>query len=81
MASIWSASPPGSDISLRPSRRLEERQQADVFAFHGGPFDTLLLMMHGIGMVGDLDGLDRFLRHAHTLLKPEGQLLFDFLMS
>ena len=66
-------------LQILAERGVEERQQADVFEFHGGPFDTLLLMMHGIGLVGDLAGLDRFLTHAHTLLKPGGQLLFDSL--
>ena len=36
-------------------------------------------MMHGIGMVQDLTGLDRFLEHAHSLLKPSGQILLDSL--
>ena len=66
-------------LEILAQRGVEECRQADIFQFHGGPFDTLLLMMHGIGMVGDLAGLDRFLGHAHTLLKPGGQLLFDSL--
>ena len=59
-------------LQILGERGVEQRQQADIFAFDGGRFDTLLLMMHGIGMVGDLEGLDRFLTHAHTLLKPGG---------
>jgi len=66
-------------IEILSKRGVEECQPVDVFEFQGGPFDTLLLMMHGIGMVEDLAGLDRFLSHAHTLLKPDGQLLFDSL--
>jgi SAM-dependent methyltransferase len=66
-------------LEILAGRGVEECRQADVFEFEGGPFDTLLLMMHGIGMVGDLEGLDRFLSQAHTLLRPGGQLLFDSL--
>ena len=66
-------------LEILSKRGVEECQHADVFEFHGGPFDTLLLMMHGIGMVQDLAGLDRFLDRAHKLLKPDGQLLFDSL--
>jgi len=52
---------------------------ADIFDFTGGPFDTLLMMGHGIGMVETLDGLQRFLAHAPTLLAADGQLLLDSL--
>ena len=40
-------------------------------------YDTLLLMMNGIGLAGTLVGLRRFFRHARGLLRPGGQLLFD----
>ena len=43
----------------------------------GGPFDTLLLLMNGIGLAGDLDGLDLFFHRAAEHLAPGGQLLFD----
>ena len=42
-------------------------------------FDTLLLMLHGIGMVETLAGLDRFLQQAHGLLRSDGQILCDSL--
>jgi hypothetical protein len=35
------------------------------------------MMMNGIGVVQNLDGLDRFLEQAHRLLKPDGQILLD----
>lgn len=43
----------------------------------GERFDTVLLLMNGIGPVGTLDGLDRFLGRAAELLRPGGQLLVD----
>ncbi|MEJ8802698.1 class I SAM-dependent methyltransferase [Pontibacter sp. H249] len=42
-----------------------------------GKYDTLLLLMNGIGIAGTLDGLDRFLQHARTLLNPNGQILLE----
>jgi SAM-dependent methyltransferase len=66
-------------FEIMSKRGVKDARLADVFAFHGGPFDTLLMMMHGIGLVQDLAGLDLFLSHAHRLLKPTGQLLFDSL--
>lgn len=40
-------------------------------------FDTLLLLMNGIGLAGDLAGLDAFLRRAAEHLEEDGQLIFD----
>ena len=39
------------------------------------PYDTILLLMNGLGLTGTLEGLDKFLAHARTLLAPGGQVL------
>ncbi len=52
---------------------------ADVFQVHAGPFDTLLMLGHGIGVVEDLQGLNRFLIHAQQLTHGHGQLLLHSL--
>lgn len=40
-------------------------------------FDTVVMLMNGLGPVGTLAGLDRFLIHARRFLAPGGQLLVD----
>jgi len=40
-------------------------------------YDTLLLLMNGIGLSGTLSGLRLFLTKARSLLRPGGQLIFD----
>lgn len=50
---------------------------ADINTFTGQPYDTLLLMMNGIGLTANLAGLSIFFEHAKTLLSPKGQLIFD----
>lgn len=50
---------------------------ADIFGFAGERFDTLLLLMNGIGLAGDLDSLAGFLERCKGLLNEGGQLLFD----
>jgi len=40
-------------------------------------YDTLLLMMNGIGLAGTLEGLQTFLRKARVLSRPGAILLFD----
>ncbi|MCP4662060.1 MAG: class I SAM-dependent methyltransferase [bacterium] len=42
-----------------------------------GPFDTFLMLMNGIGLVGGLDGLASFLDKAAGLLAAGGQILLD----
>ena len=64
-------------VEVMQRRGVRDARCADIFHFQGGPFDTLLLMMNGIGVVEDLAGLDRFLTDAHRLLAPDGQILLD----
>lgn len=40
-------------------------------------FDTVLMLMNGIGLAGNLDGLKDFLVRAKGLSAPNGQLLLD----
>ncbi len=62
-------------VDIMDEAGVRDTRCSDIFAFDGGPFDTLLLLGHGIGMVEDLAGLDRFLIHARTLMQPDGQVL------
>src|SRR5262249_55251375 len=72
------------DISPQAGEIMSRRGGADargisLFAFAGGPFDTILMLGHGVGMVETLAGLDRFLAHAGGLLSEGGQVLLDSL--
>jgi 2-polyprenyl-3-methyl-5-hydroxy-6-metoxy-1,4-benzoquinol methylase len=40
-------------------------------------FDTLLMLMNGIGIAGKLSNLETFLVKAKKMLHPGGQLIFD----
>lgn len=51
--------------------------EQDIFEFEGEGFDTLLLLMNGIGLTGNINRLKQFLRHAKKLLNKNGQLIFD----
>lgn len=66
-------------VHIMTERGVRNVCRADIFKLEAGKFDTLLMLGHGIGMVGDLVGLRRFLGHAHTLLNPGGNLVFDSL--
>ena len=49
----------------------------DFFELEKGAYDTLLLLMNGIGLAGTLDGLRGFFGKTRKLLRPGGQLIFD----
>lgn len=40
-------------------------------------YDTILMLMNGIGIVGTIDGLKPFFRHIDGILSKNGQLLLD----
>jgi SAM-dependent methyltransferase len=62
-------------VGLMKERGVADARCVDVFDLEGDPFDTLLMLGHGIGMVEDLPGLVRFLKHAHRLASAEGGIL------
>jgi 2-polyprenyl-3-methyl-5-hydroxy-6-metoxy-1,4-benzoquinol methylase len=49
----------------------------DFYKFEGQKYDTLLLLMNGIGLAGDVDGFRKLLQHSKELLTENGQLIFD----
>ena len=64
-------------VEVMRRRGVRDVRCADVFSLRAGPFDTLLMLMNGIGVVGNLAGLRRFLRETGRLVAPGGQILLD----
>lgn len=58
-------------------RGLESVVHSSILDFSGTKFDTLLLLMNGIGLCGTFEKLSGFLSHLKTLLLPGGQILMD----
>jgi SAM-dependent methyltransferase len=50
---------------------------ADIFEYQQKKYDTLLMLMNGIGLTGTLLNLKVFLQHTKQLLNQGGQILFD----
>ena len=59
------------------SAGVRDARLADVWEFEDEPFHTVLMMMNGIGILGTLEGLDRFLREVPRLLEADGQIVLD----
>lgn len=50
---------------------------ADVTKYKEEKYDTLLLLMNGIGFCGYISDLKNFLEQAKKMIEPSGQILFD----
>ncbi len=66
---------PLSVVTMRERGVLDVREQ-DFFALDG-QFDTILMLMNGIGIVGTLARFPEFFMQVDRLLAPDGQLLCD----
>ncbi len=64
-------------IGIMKQRGVKEVAEQDLFSYQGSGFDTVLLLMNGIGVTGTLEGLKAFLLRAKNLIHPDGQLIFD----
>ena len=72
----------GLDSSFGAAKIAKERGVNQVFHrsildFTEGSFDTLLLMMNGLGVAKNFQGILPLLTHLKSLLAPQGQILLD----
>jgi SAM-dependent methyltransferase len=58
-------------------RGLKDVVCDDIFNYSGKTFDSILMLMNGIGIAGSLPDLPNLLEHIKTLLKPGGKIIFD----
>lgn len=64
-------------VEVMQGRGVEKVIKADIYKYTGAAYDTLLLLMNGIGLAGTPDNLKVLLKHFKELLSPGGQVLFD----
>jgi hypothetical protein len=64
-------------VNVMLMRGLLKVQHMNVFNLHTGGYNTLLLLMNGIGIAGNLGGLVRFLKKAEEITDSRAQILFD----
>lgn len=68
-----------SPLSVETMRQRGVRKalEQDFFTLQGAEFDTVLMMMNGIGIVGSLFQMPRLFQQLDRILAPGGQLLCD----
>ncbi|WP_431200717.1 class I SAM-dependent methyltransferase [Mucilaginibacter sp. P25] len=54
-------------------RKVNKVIKGDIFVYNECKYDTLLLLMNGIGLTGTLENLKVFLQHIKLLLNPGGK--------
>lgn len=69
------------DISPLSVKYLKEQKiparVADFNEFKDEKYDTILLLMNGIGIAGELSNLKKFLLHCKSLLTENGKIICD----
>jgi SAM-dependent methyltransferase len=65
-------------VAVMKSRGLRNSFEADFWQFKPSEkYDTILLLMNGVGLAGTLDKLPEFLNLLKSWLKPGGQVLLE----
>lgn len=64
-------------VIIMRERGVRDARCGNLDRVEGERFDTVLLLMHGIGLVGTLSGLETFLGRAREIINHEGQIVCD----
>jgi SAM-dependent methyltransferase len=64
-------------VEIMRKRGVEKPYLRNILDHGNSCYDTILMLMNGIGISGSLDGLNVLIQHLRTLLEPTGQLLVD----
>lgn len=64
-------------VEVMQQRGVRHAVLANYFGFGGATYDTILMLMNGIGIIGKLDNLSSFFLQAKKLLNPGGKILLD----
>ncbi|MEM7038727.1 MAG: class I SAM-dependent methyltransferase, partial [Bacteroidota bacterium] len=67
----------GPAVEVMQDLGVKDARKGDFWELKGEKWDTILLLMNGIGFVEKLSRLPVFLEKARELLNPGGQILFD----
>ena len=64
-------------IEVCKDRGINDARVLNVLDLKGETFDTIILLMNGIGIAQQLKKISTFLTHLKSLLNPGGQILLD----
>ena len=64
-------------VKIMQKKGVKNIHNCKLTEYNQNGFDTILLLMNGIGLAGTLKNLKPFLKHAKSLLNPGGQILLE----
>jgi SAM-dependent methyltransferase len=64
-------------VEILRARGVRDARLATWMDFEAEPYDTVFIMMNGVGLAETLPGLRPFLRRLRTLIRSDGQVLAD----
>lgn len=64
-------------VEIMEQRGLDQLKNLDIYNLKDGKYDTLLLLMNGLGLAETIKGLSKFLQHLKTLLNPSGIIIAE----
>ncbi len=64
-------------VEVMRRRGVKKSYHRNILDLTNSRYDTVLMLMNGIGISSSLDGLNLFIQNLDTLLTPNGQLLAD----
>jgi len=74
---VWAMDSSLYCVHIMQQRGLTQVKHQSLWDPDHQRYDTILMLMNGIGLVGDLEGLSHFLEMAKSSLRPGGSILFD----
>ena len=63
--------------TVMQQRGIKQVEKKNIFNLGDNQYDTILMLMNGLGLVGDIDGLTHFLQTIKKNLKPGAQIIAD----
>lgn len=75
--SVVAVDPLAEAVEIMRDRGVVDARRGDLHSVAGEKFDTVLMLMHGLGIVGDLHGLGLLLEELPRYLSPGGRLVCD----
>jgi len=67
---------PGA-VEIMKKQGVKDAREISFYFLEEKPYDTIFMMMNGIGFTGSPEGLDKFFEHVKTLIHEDSVIFLD----